>query len=671
MRLVSSIPARISLGPLLLVLVSGFSLFLFDMRSEISLRHVVAKHDEATQTKEIIQQAIGDMAVAQQNVSDHLTLSDAGVGEPTLDRLKASFAARTKRVHEVLHDLGRTAGREAAQTADTALTNYEYVAAQMAKMAEIDRLSAVSMLRGTATKFNQVMDALQTWRSHIDSTTAESMAATQRDVRHQRLLSWSIVGIFYLIALLLVFASSRGITRPLRRLEFRMIALTEGDLESDISDQGLGNEIGRMARALVVFKANAQETTRMQATASQEQALKARRQAAMDRHTQDFGTTVAGVMASLARSAAAMRGTAIEMSEAAHRTRDSAASAANAATLSATNLGAVSSAAEQMSSSINEISRQVGCVTQAASAAVGRASVTDAKVGSMVAAADHVGDVVKLITDIAGRTNLLALNATIEAARAGQAGKGFAVVASEVKALAAQTAKATDEIAMQIAAIRASTGEAVDAVRDVSHAISEVNQVASAIAAAVEQQAAATGEITAKVQAVSIATQDAARAIQDVSAISEQTDAASAKVLDGAGQVGRDADTMRGEVTQFLKAMESTTSENRRLYERIPGNGAEAVLRAPGQTARRVPIADISRGGIAVHSDWQADAGCEVQLHLPGTDGIVTARAVRSENGLLGLAFHQGPEMLQRVDQTLAYLGAEPAGQGGLSRGLG
>ncbi len=69
-------------------------------------------------------------------------------------------------------------------------------------------------------------------------------------------------------------------------------------------------------------------------------------------------------------------------------------------------------------------------------------------------AAQKIGDVVKLISEIAAQTNLLALNATIEAARAGEAGRGFAVVASEVKAQASQTSKATDEISSQVGAIQ-------------------------------------------------------------------------------------------------------------------------------------------------------------------------------------------------------------------------
>ena len=126
-------------------------------------------------------------------------------------------------------------------------------------------------------------------------------------------------------------------------------------------------------------------------------------------------------------------------------------------------------------------------------------------------AASRIGDVVRLIGEIAGQTNLLALNATIEAARAGEAGKGFAVVASEVKKLAGQTAKATEEIGRQIAEMQGATAQAVDAIRAIGATVDRTSDIATAIAAAVEEQGAATREIARCAAQVAEATGTVAR----------------------------------------------------------------------------------------------------------------------------------------------------------------
>ncbi|WP_157136290.1 methyl-accepting chemotaxis protein, partial [Teichococcus cervicalis] len=172
----------------------------------------------------------------------------------------------------------------------------------------------------------------------------------------------------------------------------------------------------------------------------------------------------------------------------------------------------VAAAAEQLAGSIAEINRRVSEGAQVAQRAVTAAGASDTTVAGLAAAADRIGDVVRLIADIAGQTNLLALNATIEAARAGEAGKGFAVVASEVKTLASQTARATEEIGAQIGAMRGATAEAVAAVRGIAEAVARMGEVTAAIAAAVEEQGAATREIARNAAAAAQGTEARRRA---------------------------------------------------------------------------------------------------------------------------------------------------------------
>jgi len=173
-------------------------------------------------------------------------------------------------------------------------------------------------------------------------------------------------------------------------------------------------------------------------------------------------------------------------------------------------------------------------------------------VRSLAAAASRIGEVVKLIQDIASQTNLLALNATIEAARAGEAGKGFAVVASEVKALANQTAKATEDIAAQIAAVQAATQGTVGAIEEIGTTIMASNEIASTIAAAIEEQHATTAEITRNVQQAAQGTAEVSRNIVHVNQAVMQTGTAATQVLGASGELSRQAEALRREVETFL-----------------------------------------------------------------------------------------------------------------------
>jgi methyl-accepting chemotaxis protein len=212
----------------------------------------------------------------------------------------------------------------------------------------------------------------------------------------------------------------------------------------------------------------------------------------------------------------------------------------------------VASASDEMAASVNEIGRQVHESSTIAAEAVRQAERTDARITELSQAAQRIGDVVQLITEIAEQTNLLALNATIEAARAGEAGRGFAVVASEVKALAAQTAKATGEIGAQIASMQTATQDSVAAIKEINGTIRHISDIAAAIAAAVEEQSAATREISRNVQQAASGTIQVADNISEVSDGAGATGKASAQVLQAAQQLSGQGRNLRAEVDRFL-----------------------------------------------------------------------------------------------------------------------
>jgi methyl-accepting chemotaxis protein len=212
----------------------------------------------------------------------------------------------------------------------------------------------------------------------------------------------------------------------------------------------------------------------------------------------------------------------------------------------------VASAAEELSASIGDISKQASHAAGIASRAVDAARVTDGTVQGLAQSASRIGEVVGLINSIAAQTNLLALNATIEAARAGESGRGFAVVASEVKTLASQTAKATDEISEQVAGIQKVAGEAIDAIKSIGSIIAEVNEVATAIAAAVQEQGAATQEITRSTQYASQGTKNVSENITGVKSDADTAAAAADNVKRASETLEKESKHLGNQVNDFL-----------------------------------------------------------------------------------------------------------------------
>ncbi len=266
----------------------------------------------------------------------------------------------------------------------------------------------------------------------------------------------------------------------------------------------------------------------------------------------EFERKVSALVKTVATSAADLKATAQVMASEAEQTAGQSKAALAAVEHVGKNTQMVAAATEELSSSILEIGRQVAQSTEIAHGAVSEADRTNALVLGLAEAANRIGDVIKLINNIASQTNLLALNATIEAARAGEAGKGFAVVAGEVKNLANQTAKATGDISAQIAAVQSSTKDTVAAIQGIGTTIEKISEITSAIAAAVEEQRAATQEISRNVHEVASGADGADKYMASVTDLANQTGEATQGVLAKAGDLTRQSDQLAVQVDQFV-----------------------------------------------------------------------------------------------------------------------
>ncbi|MBI1204706.1 MAG: HAMP domain-containing protein [Rhodopseudomonas sp.] len=392
-------------------------------------------------------------------------------------------------------------------------------------------------------------DAIIMSANGIAARAATALAKSQHMTRN---VIVAVGAVMVILGLGFSWLVGRSITGPLQGLADVMKQLAGGDTSARIPATHARDEIGGMARTVIVFRDSMIERERLAQTQSAASQAREARSESIGRTIGQFKQSVGNALGKLRAASLKLETSSSDLNRSADQVSSQALTAEQRVAAASDNVAVAASSVEELARSIGEIAAQAEKSSEVADRVVSEAQRAVRTMAQLGQAATRIGEVVGLIQAIAGQTNLLALNATIEAARAGDAGRGFAVVASEVKSLAGQTARATEDIAGQIGSIQLAATDAARAIEHVNQIIGEMASIAISVAATVDQQNTAVAAISEGVNRASGEARNGADAMSQVAGGTSDARATAADVKDLADAVAVEAEELEAEVRQFL-----------------------------------------------------------------------------------------------------------------------
>jgi methyl-accepting chemotaxis protein len=494
-----------------------------------------------------------------------------------LEELGEKLTAVSRRAAESGH------AAEAAKVTELS-AKYRKSGTQFSKVLFVDPSVAVDYATSAGVFFQDLHGILKVLSTSYNEASAAEFAGmkTGAEAAMRRTAIGGLLAVVGGLAVSLWLSGS--LTAPLVELTRVVVALARADWSVSVPYASRGDEVGRMARAVNVFRDNgienerlkrieedgrqralAQEAAEIERDAAEQarMAREAQRARALTEITERFDATAHKVLGSFAQSFANLQETASTMGSAADATSSRADGVSQSALEASNNVQSIAASFDELGRSIAQISEQVSVSSTMAAAATRDADKLNGTLQAVSAASLEIGSVLDFIKSIASRTSLLALNATIEAARAGPAGRGFAVVANEVKALATQTREATDGVAAKVERIQTLSGDAAGAVTSIAATIHAINTGSASISTAVTGQSAAMRDIGLTVQSAADFTRRVSDQIQDVKGTAAETGQAAEGVLHASADLAQQTELLEKEVSGFLNLVRPKRSGDR------------------------------------------------------------------------------------------------------------